>query len=63
MNYGPDLEGTRITDAKAFARDVARALNAEDDLGATPIHRLFDAAFVQAIEDGSMAVEVVGEDK
>jgi hypothetical protein len=63
VKYGPEPEGTRVTDARSFAKDVVTCLNADDEVGTTAIHRMFDDAFAQAIEDGSMAVEVVGEDK
>jgi hypothetical protein len=63
VQYGPEAEGTRVTNSLSFAKDVVTCLNSGDELGTTPIHRMFDAAFVQAIEDGSMAVDVAGEDK
>jgi len=46
-------DGWKVTNAVAFARDVVRALNDEDEQGTTPIHRLFDAAFSSAVEQGS----------
>ena len=50
--------GWKVTDAPAFAREVVRALNHENpDNGTTPIHRLFDAAFLDAIEQGAEGVE------
>jgi hypothetical protein len=47
----------RVTNPRAFARDVCAALNAEDEAGTTAIHRLFDAAFMRAADDGSEGVE------
>jgi hypothetical protein len=49
--------GFKVTDPRTFARDVVRALNHEDEQGTTAIHRLFDAAFGCAIEDGAEGVE------
>ena len=49
-----------VTDATAFAHDVARELNSEDEQGTTAIHSLLDTAIQNAIENGSMWVE---EDK
>jgi hypothetical protein len=55
------VEGSwRVTDPAAFAVEVARALNAEDEQGVTEIHRLLDRAFEQAIGDGADGVEVAG---
>ena len=47
----------RVTNAKAFAKDVVRALNDEDEDGTTPIHRMFDAAFNEAAEWGADGIE------
>lgn len=47
----------RVTDETAFAREVARALNDEDEQGTTLVHRMFDAAFVAAIENGADGIE------
>jgi hypothetical protein len=46
-----------VTDSKAFAKGVVRALNEEEEDGRSPIHRMFDAAFEQALADGSDGVE------
>lgn len=52
----------RITNAKAFAKDVVRALNDEEEDGTTPIHRLMDKACEEAIEQGAEGVEEFNED-
>lgn len=54
---GAIAPGSRITDARLFAPEVVAALNAEDDNGGTAIHRLFDTAFTEAIEQGAEGVE------
>lgn len=51
------IEPIVVTDAAAFAKDVCEALNFEDHDGTTATHLLFDAAFVKAVEDGSMGAE------
>lgn len=49
-----------VTDLPAFAKDVVTALGYEEEDGTTPVHRLFDEAFVAAIEAGSAAIEIYG---
>ena len=44
-----------------FAKDVCDELNREDETGSTPIHRMFDEAFEQAIEYGA-GVEITEEE-
>lgn len=46
----------KITDATAFARDLCRALNVEDEDGTTPVHQLFDAAIQTAFEQGAEGI-------
>jgi hypothetical protein len=48
--------GVKITNAQAFAKDLVRALNDEDEEGTTPIHRLLDEAITEAIEQGAEGV-------
>jgi len=46
-----------VTDAKTFAQGVCTALNQEDEVGTTAIHRMFDKAFLEAIEQGTEGIE------
>ncbi len=46
-----------VTAPDVFARDLIRALNDEDEQGTTPIHRLFDAAINEALEQGAEGIE------
>ena len=55
--------GFRITNARAFAKDLVQALNSEEEDGTTPIHRLFDAAMEDAIEQGADGVEECDDDE
>lgn len=47
----------RVTNREALARDVVRALTSEEEDGTTPLHLLFDQAFVDARDDGSEGFE------
>jgi hypothetical protein len=46
-----------VTDAEDFAKDLVRELNREDEIGTTPIHRLFDRSIEEAIGQGAFGVE------
>ena len=46
----------RITDRSVFAQELTHSLNAEKGR-ATPIHRTFDAAINDAIEQGAQGIE------
>jgi hypothetical protein len=43
----------KVTDASAFAKDLVRQLNDEDDEGTTMVHKMFDQAFNDAAEQGA----------
>lgn len=47
----------RIADQAVFAKDVCAALNDEDEEGTTAIHKLFDNAFIDAAEQGSLGLK------
>lgn len=51
-----------VTDLPKFAAAVVCALSHEEEDGTTPVHRMFDAAFVSAIEAGGDGVEIFGVD-
>jgi hypothetical protein len=48
----------KITDADAFAKDLARELNDESEDGSTRIHKMFDAAIDEAINQGAEGIKV-----
>ena len=52
----------KVTDPEVFAREVARALQREEEDGSTPLHVLFDNAAESAIEDGCEGVKVPGDE-
>ncbi len=45
-------EDYRLTSLKTVADSLVRRLNDEEEDGTTPVHRLFDAAFEEALEQG-----------
>lgn len=47
----------KITDAAAFAADLVHELNDEDEEGTTRIHRMFDKAIDNAINQGAEGIE------
>lgn len=62
QNIGDDgATNLRIKDEKAFAEDIVRELDDEDEEGQTVVHFLFDAAAEKAIENGSEHVGVIGD--
>jgi|GEM_PF-1962178 len=46
-----------IVDEAAFATDICRAINQEDEDGSTPLIRMIEAAAMDAIEQGSEGVD------
>lgn len=55
-------EDAEIIDPDAFAAEIARHLeNDEDDDGTTQLHLAFDAAVMAAVEAGSEAVQWPGD--
>lgn len=47
----------KLSDNDAFAKDLVRALNDEDEAGNTMIHRMFDKGIDEAIESGAEGVD------
>ena len=47
----------KLTDAALFAQDLVRALNDENEEGTTMIHKMFDAAINEALEQGADGIE------
>lgn len=45
-----------ITDPETALIDLVRALKCEEEDGSTPVHRMLDTAFIDAVEHGSLAV-------
>lgn len=43
----------RVTDPEGFAKEIARELNNEDEEGSTPVHKLFDDAINEALNQGA----------
>lgn len=58
FNSDPDGDPAyHVTDKAAFAEAMLEWLGGEESDGTTPLHRLFDAAMLGAIEDGAEGVE------
>jgi hypothetical protein len=51
------VQTSRVTDSTGFARDVARAMQDEEEDGSSPLTDFIDRMFTAAVNDGSMAVE------
>lgn len=47
----------KLTDASLFAKALVSALNDEDEQGTTIIHKMFDAAINEALEQGAEGIE------
>lgn len=57
-----DEDTMRIRDRDELARDIVRELEDEQDDGTTPVHLMIDAAAEAAVDNGSTAISVAGED-
>ena len=51
----------KVTNAEVFAKEVCHALNDENEIGTTPVHVMFDKAFMHAIEQGAEGIEEATE--
>jgi hypothetical protein len=47
----------KVTNAVKFATDLVRELNHEEEDGTTPVHKMFDAAISEAIDQGADGIE------
>ena len=59
QGFGGDAE-VLVSDVEAFARDVLRELEREQEDGTTPVHAMLDAAARAAVEDGTEHAQVSG---
>lgn len=46
-----------VTNSEEWARSVVLALEQEEEDGTTPVHAMFEAAFVEALEQGFDGIE------
>ena len=53
----------KVTSIKGFAKDVLNELLSEEEDGTTLVHRMFDEAADNAIENGSEYIEEIREDE
>jgi hypothetical protein len=63
VDLGSIPPGYEITDPKKFAEEVVYSLEAEDEQGTTDIHRLFDKAMWDAVENGAEGCEEIENDE
>ena len=47
----------KVTDPEAFAKELVSELDREDDIGTTRIHKMFDRAIDEAINQGAEGIE------
>lgn len=52
-----------ITNDKGFAKDLARELEEEDEVGQTTVHRILDEAANRAVEGGSQHFDLAAVDQ
>ncbi len=57
-----DFKAPIVWDQQRFARDVFAALSEEEEDGTNRVHRMFDEAFKEALEQGADGISVFGED-
>ena len=47
----------KVTNLLGFAKEINSELNSEDEEGSTPVHKLFDAAINEALNQGAQHAE------
>lgn len=55
-DLGDMVQAWKVVDNLGWARDVSNELNREKEDGSSPLTNLLDAAFVSALDDGSLSV-------
>ena len=55
-NGGPLVNRISVTDEDQWAKDVAREIEREDEIGESPLHRTLDSAIRSAADSGSEAL-------
>ena len=58
-----DCSDVKVIDPPEWAKDVLRELEREEEDGSTPVTELIDKAMSDAVDQGSLAVELTGEGK
>lgn len=53
-----EFRSARVTDADLFAEAILYELNAESEDGTTIVHKMFDQAVENAIENGAEGIEL-----
>jgi hypothetical protein len=47
----------KVTDVASFAKDLVHELNWESENGTTRVHKMFDAAILEAINQGAQGID------
>lgn len=55
------LDGFKVVDPVVFGKEVAHMLQDEEEDGTTLVHRMFDDAFREVVEQGGEGVEELEE--
>lgn len=66
LSYDDDWKPTKgftVSNKKEFAEDVLRELEREEEDGTTPVHILLDSACEEAVNQGSLGVELHDDGK
>ena len=59
IEHGPEGVDLKITDNDVFVAEIVNELLTEEEDGSTPVHRMFDRAASEAVDNGAYGVEVV----
>lgn len=65
VTHGPGLEqygASTVTDEDGFAREIVEAMQREEEDGTNAVHRMLDAAAIEAIEDGAEHIRFAEDD-
>lgn len=62
VTHGPGMMSeAEVTDRDAFVRAIVDELLRDEEDGTTPVHRMFDAAAEEAVEQGAEGVRFPGD--
>jgi len=61
-NGDRDASDVKVVNQKEWARDVIDSLMHEEEDGSTPVTELLDKVMSDAVDAGSIAVELAGDD-
>lgn len=59
---GDWVEKFRVSDSLEFAKDVVSEMSREEEDGSTPLTDFLDKVCINALDNGSIGIEIIGED-